>query len=843
MKYITEWHDLQAALFKSDLTLNLTNNYYKRLLILLLDSNATNIDKLLAYKDALKACPIKDINLPLRIDVNDDELVSLGLTVDAFRNTLYLSNGQKDRPSLFHSDATKPLYEMQKRRNIESYPMDPSLIARLNNKGFSHYKGAAQKMSVRVALLSERNNTLIINLPTGVGKTLVAHSLAAFSEDKELTLIIVPTTGLAIEQGNRIQELFQTMNMDHGGSYFWHGQQTGQQHNDIRQRIRDGAQKVLVTSPESACRSLLPTLFYTAKNNLLANIVIDEAHIVEQWGVSFRPDFQIFSALVHALREKSVSGIKCTLMSATFTQNSIEVLTELFGVPSKQPIEVHGGFLRPEIQYKVHKVNSDQEHQQAIWQAISELPKPMIIYAVKREDAQIVYNNIKVKGIGRIKLFTGATDNNKREKIIERWKKNEVDIVVATSAFGVGMDKTDVRSIVHIAAPENIDRFYQEVGRSGRDGNASQSLLIYQEQDFETAQTLNNIKLISVDLGLGKWQSLWHHGRASENGKRVVDLRTIHQGLSYQSISNQEWNWRTLLLMQRSGLINIEFMEPTPPQWDPSVNEQEYKKSVSSYYTSYYNEVNIVPLNDNHLDRNTWDSKVGPQRVKEKRHQTNNFSVLKNWVRNHTSACLSKTLSEFYTIHNILPELTCGGCPSCEAQNSVTQFFPTLGRNAQVYGLNKCNKWPEGLSFNTLHQSIYYTIENKTNRDPVRALIRNSITWITSLLENKQINIIGTDAKHIGLIQGSLPKGFNRFWAFEPLNPLPYSNFSEDNAYWPELVIVPDSYTQFPKFGDNKSTKLILAKQELPAFSDPNKQWRSVDQHAISLNNFLLSIK
>lgn len=826
-----EWHKLIRSLMSADWdSTYFSNQYFSRLLTVLSDPSSSDVDKLLAYRDALCASPIELSMLPLLGLFDTNVIKSMGLSIDSLGNNIFLVSNNL---TIFEQNELQPIYRLQKRRCIKRFLMDPALSNRLNDDNYTHYNGAAQKSAIRVALTSDRNNTLLINLPTGIGKTLVAHALTVFSNEKDLTLVIVPTVGLAIEQGKRAQEMLQSAGMDHGGTYFWHGQQDEQIHNDIKERIRTGKQKILFTSPESACRSLLPILFLAANNNRLANIVIDEAHIVEQWGVSFRPDFQIFSALVHALREKSFSGIKCTLLSATLTENSLQVLTELFGVKGKAPIEVHGNLLRPEIQYKVKKVFSDVEHTATIEQAVIELAKPLIIYATEKDDANNIYDHLKLLGYGRIAKFTGATDNNDREKILQKWQSNSLDIIIATSAFGVGMDKGDVRSILHIAVPENLDRFYQEVGRSGRDGNASQSLLIYQAKSFDTANRINSAKLISVELGLKRWTTLWNHGKAREDGKRVIDISKFHQKLDRISIGNQEWNWRTLLLMQRSGLIVIEFVEPSPPEWDSSIEKKAYQKSLSSYYNRYYKEVIITPLVDNHLDLECWVDKVENQRIKEKTNQYKSFNTLKSWILNSEDKCFSDVLTSFYTMRNRQPEAVCGGCPSCKKNGIKKEYFPTLGASVAIEGIVLCKVWRAPLQRIEIHQKVYYKPPQKT----VRSLMRDWTPWLSGLIEKNAIQVIRTDKEHINAIQKYLPKSLNLFWMYEPLDE------EIEGSYGPELILVPYDSKDIPNLGLDESPRILFAQENTKNMFNSNRNWWVHDPSAKSLENFILSIK
>lgn len=832
-----QWHELTETILSENYdSCHLSNQYFVRLLTVLKDKQSTPVDKLLAYRDALcsyKAFRIDDdlAKLPLTIKLSAALYEAFGLQIDSLGK--YISLMPLDN-NVISMEELSPVYRLEKRRHVKPVKIDPSLFARLNNDAYTHYQGAAQKMAVRVALMSLQDDTLIINLPTGVGKTLVAHALAAFSKEKELTLVIVPTTGLAIEQGNRAKKLLKDMGMDQASHYFWHGEQDHQTQNDIKQRIREGKQRILFSSPESVCRSLLPTLFDAAENGRMANIVVDEAHLVEQWGVTFRPDFQILSALVHALRTISPSGIKSLLMSATFTDHSIEVLRDLFSEKDSKPIEVHGSFLRPEIQYKLKKSEDSSVHIEDVLQAVIELPKPLIIYAVEVIEANEIANSLKELGISRISLFTGKTGSSEREKILKQWNENELDIIVATSAFGVGMDKGNVRSVLHAAVPENIDRFYQEVGRSGRDGLASQSLLIYQERSFETARTLNNARIISVELGIERWKKLWNSGEMLDNGDKLIDVRQFHRYLHRSSDSNEEWNWRTLLLMRRSGLIDIRFSKPEPPEWDASMSQEEFHAFRSNYYNEYYRQIRVSPLVDDHLDLSCWEAKVSAQRKKEKLDRYQGLDTLKDWILNNDTKCFASKLTAYYTINKREPEQVCAGCPYCKRKKIYNNQIPTLGGLVFVKNLPNYDAWNVSLSSMKLHQGVYY--DPGLKKKP-RSLMRDWEPWIASLLEKRTILALRTDEEHLVAFQKSLPKGLNLFWIFEYL-----TNEIEQSSIWPELIIVPAKNQEIPNVGFEESPVLLVAPKNLKSPSNPNRLWWLDDHHAIPLDHFLLSI-
>jgi len=287
-------------------------------------------------------------------------------------------------------------------------------------------------------------------------------------------------------------------------------------------------------------------------------------------------------------------------MSATFTEKTVKVLKRLFEVENKQFLEVHGSFLRPEIQYHIKRC-SYETHNDKVINAIFHLPKPMIVYAVEVNDATVVFNQLKKRGIARIGLFTGKTLTGERETLIEQWNANQLDIMIATSAFGLGMDKADIRSVIHMAVPENIDRFYQEVGRAGRDGKACQSLLLYHDEQFKIANSLNDPNLMTVELGFDRWKSMWQQGISFNGGKKIISIKTFRQGLKRKSASNEDWNRRILLLMQRTGIIQLNLEKPQPPEINPQITDSEYQSQLNSYYEDYYTKIIVTPLNDGSL--------------------------------------------------------------------------------------------------------------------------------------------------------------------------------------------------------------------------------------------------
>jgi ATP-dependent DNA helicase RecQ len=821
----SEWSSLRDYLTGIETNKESINNtFFKRLLVVLNDEYASLCDIFTAYRDALKASPYPEAELKFssgdRKTAEDLRQSNSGLLYNEFSRTLRL-DVQKSKLGL---DQIDHVYSLEERRYIPSIPFDTTLASKLNPASpEGYYRGRGQQDAVRTALLSKPGSTIVINLPTGTGKTLVAHSLCLFSAPEQLTLVITPTTALAMEQSKRAKEMLQQAGEDTHNCYFFGSNLTPQQRQDIKERIRTGEQRILFTSPESARGALLPSLFDAAKDQKLANIIVDEAHIIDQWGDDFRPDFQIFGALTHALIKESQKTIKCLLLSATFTDTNLATLRNLFAFEGHDFIEVHSSFLRPEIQYQVKKADSEYAHRGLINEALKELPRPLIIYTLEREKAKQTERYIKSLGFNRIQSFTGETKPELRETIIQKWNNDELDIIVATSAFGVGMDKEDVRSILHIQPPENIDRFYQEVGRSGRDGLASQSLVLFKEEDFKIAKEINKSALIGIDKGRNRWESLFKN-RQSAQDSSIVNITNMHAGIDKNSDTNELWNWRTLLLMQRAGMIEIEFKRPVKdPGWDPTITNSDFNLKESEFYDLYYQQVRIKTLVDDHRDETNWIKYVGYQRQLEQRNRSLGYQRLEAWLNAPEEVSLCSSLHEQYTINNYPPQLTCGGCPNCRANGRTSGYFPTLNFDPIVSKPDHYQSQSE--------KYIYYT---KTHDTTVRKLIRNWIGWIEKIIVTNQIETIYSSPEIISRVQKTLPIGIKKFWANGYLsknNPITITE--------PSLIIVPYDHKSLPMIDSDDIPFILLAPKDIPSVTHLGRCWWNDYSIAQSIDHYL----
>jgi ATP-dependent DNA helicase RecQ len=698
----------------------------------------------------------------------------------------------------------------------------------LKSDSFAHYNGLGQQAAVRTTLTSPENSTLFINLPTGCGKTLVAQALVLFSSSHKLNVIVVPTVGLAIEQAERIKELLIQTGVDHGGPYAWYGNQNREERQLLLEKIKAGTQRVLFCSPEAVTGSLSPHLFKLAENGQIGSLVIDEAHLVDAWGAEFRPEFQMLAPLAQSLQRVSSAGFRKVLMSATFNPDTLDTLKNLFCGGSQQAIEINGSFLRPEPNYDIVKTQSREEHRVRVLDALWKMPRPLILYTTKVEEAESWYLLLKFEGFQRVGLFHGETNTQQRERLIEAWRKGNLDVMVATSAFGVGMNKSDVRSVLHAAVPENLDRFYQESGRGGRDGNASLAKMIYFPEQLEVAKSLSTNKLITTELGLVRWRGMLRNAHQSDEGYWTVSLATLHSGLDRNSKRNRSWNWRTLLLMRRAGLIDIHLRAFSPPalldgeEW----SSESFQERLEVSYREYSEKIDIEIIEDGHKDEHFWGQVVGPRRDREKDSQREAFRALERWIENPRIK-LCAQLGEFYRHNGIAPEIACGGCPGCRFDR-LEPFTPTLGLADEVTGWTG---WANG-SRQHFWSSVTYVHYSQISSP--RVLLNEWRHWISDLINKGEVQAIRAQKGTLDHLKKSLPAGIHKFWCS--------INEEEKDSQWPELVLLMPHESNLPEFGFVDFPRIVVAPRNIPSTENPYRKWWETNQDSVELEHFVRQI-
>ena len=203
-------------------------------------------------------------------------------------------------------------------------------------------------------------------------------------------------------------------------------------------------------------------------------------------------------------------GIRTILLSATFESKSIEVLKKLFSDGNKW-IEVRCDELRHEPRYIILKEKGYKNKDKKTIELVRKLPHPMIIYVARPDDAERVKNLLCDNGIRNTRTYTGLTNNDIREQLLKEWKENKFEIMIATSAFGVGVDKPDVRTVLHLYIPQNPNAYYQELGRGGRDQLPCLSVMCTYTDDLKFAFQRISKRVMTTEKIIGRWDSMFNN--------------------------------------------------------------------------------------------------------------------------------------------------------------------------------------------------------------------------------------------------------------------------------------------------------------------------------------------
>lgn len=509
------------------------------------------------------------------------------------------------RPSWLDAGAETALlaaYREDSRRADRSVPSDP-MVAALT--GHARYSSPGQREGVRAAFLAPSGSTVVVNLPTGAGKTLIFQLPALLAaRDGGVTLVIVPTVALARDQSERFAALLGEPGRR---SFGYYGGLDDAAKRAMRKAVADGTQPIVFASPEATFGSLRGPLFDVASRGQLRCFAIDEAHIVAQWGQQFRPEFQALAGLRDALLAACPhhARFRTLLLTATLTQETYNTLRFVFGTTPFQIVSEP--LLRPEPTFMISAADSESERTARVLEALCFLPRPALLYVTEREDAKRLFERIQSLGFVRSRLVRGGDlDGPDGHKILHSWRTRSVDLIVATSAFGLGVDQSDVRTVVHACLPETMDRFYQELGRAGRDGAACVSLLVSAARDVAVAQRIGGERLLSVDRAFERWTSMWAGRRRHGDQSRVLSLDALPSVVEHASDLNASWNLRTLVLMARAGMIRFGARAPVSIDHQPGESDEALFARRRRELERFYREVVVDVRDARHSDLSHW---------------------------------------------------------------------------------------------------------------------------------------------------------------------------------------------------------------------------------------------
>ncbi|HSS04215.1 MAG TPA: ATP-dependent DNA helicase RecQ [Solirubrobacterales bacterium] len=353
------------------------------------------------------------------------------------------------------------------------------LLAQL---GFESFR-PGQREAVEAAL-SGRDSLIV--MPTGGGKSLCYQLPGLASED--LTIVVSPLIALMNDQWRRLTEAGHPVAMI----------TSAMSDEAIRlalSQVRGGEARIVYCSPERFASNVFLGAIEQRRIDLLA---VDEAHCVSEWGHDFRPDYLRLPAIAERLGRPTVMA--CTATATVAVAREIAARFEM-----RDPLQVRSGFDRPNLSFDVVRLEGkgSKARRMALLEAGLSDPanRPAIVYCGTRKDTDEVATELRAVGLRAVSYHAGM-DSEDRTTAQHRFMSGQVDIVVATNAFGMGVDKADVRSVWHMAIPTSLEAYYQEAGRGGRDGLPAKAVLLAMRADLGRLVRFNQQRAGDPELAI-----------------------------------------------------------------------------------------------------------------------------------------------------------------------------------------------------------------------------------------------------------------------------------------------------------------------------------------------------
>jgi ATP-dependent DNA helicase RecQ len=328
--------------------------------------------------------------------------------------------------------------------------------------GFSAFR-PGQEEAVRAA--ADGHDVLVV-MPTGAGKSL-CYQLPALLRD-DLSIVVSPLVSLMTDQVSALEARAP------GRVALVNAQQDAAVNREVIERARAGELRLLYLAPE---RFASPGFLEALREVDIGLFVVDEAHCVSQWGHDFRPDY---FRLADAARWLGASAIVASTATAT-PRVAADIAARL---KLDDPVQVATGFDRPNLSFCVVPCGAAADKHRRIAAALADpAARPAIVYAGTRKVADALSKTLSsALGIEVLSYHAGLA-RDERGEAQRRFMAGEVEVVVATNAFGMGVDKADVRTVAHEAVPSSLEAYYQEAGRAGRDGRPARALLFASQRD------------------------------------------------------------------------------------------------------------------------------------------------------------------------------------------------------------------------------------------------------------------------------------------------------------------------------------------------------------------------
>jgi len=367
--------------------------------------------------------------------------------------------------------------------------------------GFNKFKGLQEQV---VKSIINRNNTFVI-MPTGGGKSL-CYQLPALMQEGT-AIVVSPLIALMKNQVDAIRGISE----HHGVAHVLNSSLNKTEIAQVKADIDSGITKLLYVAPESLIKEEYVAFLKTQKISFVA---IDEAHCISEWGHDFRPEYRNLKHII-----KAIDDVPIICLTATATEKVQEDILKTLGITDANRFK--SSFNRPNLFYEVRPKTTEVE-KDIIRFVKQRVGKSGIIYCLSRKKVEEVAQILQVNGLNAVPYHAGL-DAKTRVKHQDMFLMEDCDIVVATIAFGMGIDKPDVRFVIHHDIPKSLESYYQETGRAGRDDGEGYCLAFYAYKDIEKLEKFMSSKPVAEqEIGHALLQEVVGYAETSMNRRKYL---------------------------------------------------------------------------------------------------------------------------------------------------------------------------------------------------------------------------------------------------------------------------------------------------------------------------------
>jgi ATP-dependent DNA helicase RecQ len=442
------------------------------------------------------------------VDIDEELNARYAAELSALRETLALEFGPPTSQHAEHGTDTAPIFAQppstpaEPLDSFEAIPVSPQEQKSLKTAarrvfGFeSLWPGQAEIMACTV-----RGEDVLAVLPTGGGKSL-CYQLPALLEESGTTLVLSPLIALMKDQVDKLPD--QVAHLATHINYLLGG-------NELRRRLRGvraGRYRLVYAAPE---RLRQPPFTHALRQAGVNRLVIDEVHCVSMWGHDFRPDYLYLAEARHALGDPPLLAMTATAAPRVRR----DILQRLGGMRI-----ISGEVMRPNLRLEVFRARSADEKLRYLLAFCRSVPGSGIVYAGSRARCETLAELLRCQGVSAIHYHAGITD---RSGVQDEFMSGRIRVVVATVAFGMGIDKPDIRFIVHYRPPPSLEAYYQEAGRAGRDGLPARCVLMYAPSDRATLTRHARQDVLPADFLRDTYAAVKRHLQGHPLGRVALD--------------------------------------------------------------------------------------------------------------------------------------------------------------------------------------------------------------------------------------------------------------------------------------------------------------------------------